>query len=102
VTTPGLDADGAPATQAAGAEAVRSAVAAARHGNDASRWPGKLPVADRLAVLLDPGSWREDGLLANASADGLPADGVRTGVGRGWPVSSWSTPWWNPRTCARS
>jgi len=89
VTTPGLDADGAPATQAAGAEAVRSAVAAARHGNDASRWPGKLPVADRLAVLLDPGSWREDGLLANASADGLPADGVRTGAGRvdGRPVA---------------
>lgn len=49
----------------------------------------KLPVADRLAVLLDPGSWREDGLLANASADGLPADGVRTGVGRvdGRPVA---------------
>ena len=89
MTTPGLEADGAPATPAEGAEAVRSAVAAARQGNDASRWPGKLPVADRLAVLLDPGSWREDGLLANASADGLPADGVRTGVGRvdGRPVA---------------
>ena len=64
------------------AGAVRAAIAAARQGNDASRWPGKLPVADRLAALLDPGSWREDGLLANARADGLPADGVRTGVGR--------------------
>jgi acetyl-CoA carboxylase carboxyltransferase component len=62
---------------------------AARRGNDPSRWPGKLPVADRLAVLLDPGSWREDGLLANATAEGMPADGVRTGVGRidGRPVA---------------
>ena len=59
------------------------AIAAARRGNDASRWPDKLPVADRLATLLDPGSWREDGLLANARAEGLPADGVRTGVGTG-------------------
>ena len=67
---------------APGAEAVRSAIAAARRGSDASRWPGKLPVADRLAALLDPGSWREDGLLANACDGGLPADGVRTGVGR--------------------
>jgi acetyl-CoA carboxylase carboxyltransferase component len=51
-------------------------------GGDASRWPGKLRVAERLAALLDPGSWTEDGLLANAEADGMPADGVRTGVGR--------------------
>jgi acetyl-CoA carboxylase carboxyltransferase component len=75
-------ADRAEATGADGAQAVRSAIAAARRGNDPSRWPEKLPVADRLAALLDPGTWLEDGLLANASADGLPADGVRTGVGR--------------------
>jgi acetyl-CoA carboxylase carboxyltransferase component len=42
----------------------------------------KLSVDDRLAVLLDPDSWVEDGLLANAEVEGLPADGVRTGVGR--------------------
>ena len=70
----------APETGPAGA--VRAAIAAARQGNDASRWPGKLSVANRLAALLDPGSWREDGLLANARANGLPANGVRTGVGR--------------------
>jgi acetyl-CoA carboxylase carboxyltransferase component len=58
-----------------GAEAVRAATGAARRGNDASRWPDKLPVADRLAVLLDPGSWREDGLLANAALSEMPADG---------------------------
>src|SRR2546421_3984096 len=45
-------------------------------------------VRDRLARLLDPGSFAEDGLLANALAGDLPADGVVTGVGRvdGRPV----------------
>jgi methylmalonyl-CoA decarboxylase subunit alpha len=43
---------------------------------------GKLFVRDRLALLLDAGSFVEDGLLANADAENLPADGVVTGVGR--------------------
>ena len=49
---------------------------------------GKLFVRDRLALLLDEGSFVEDGLLANATAGDLPADGVVTGVGRvdGRPV----------------
>ncbi|HET7721280.1 MAG TPA: acyl-CoA carboxylase subunit beta [Acidimicrobiales bacterium] len=53
---------------------------------------GKLFVRDRLALLLDEGSFVEDALLANASAtqagDDLPADGVVTGTGRvdGRPV----------------
>src|SRR5947208_11990649 len=42
----------------------------------------KLFVRDRLAILLDEGSWVEDALLANAMAGDLPADGVVTGVGR--------------------
>jgi acetyl-CoA carboxylase carboxyltransferase component len=42
----------------------------------------KLFVRDRLALLLDPGSFVEDALLANAAAEDLPADGVVTGVGR--------------------
>jgi len=48
----------------------------------------KLFVRDRLARLLDPDSFVEDALLANASATDLPADGVVTGVGRveGRPV----------------
>ncbi|MGH9307356.1 MAG: acyl-CoA carboxylase subunit beta [Acidimicrobiales bacterium] len=48
----------------------------------------KLFVRDRLALLLDEGSFVEDGLLANASAQDLPADGVITGTGRveGRPV----------------
>ena len=43
---------------------------------------------DRIDRLLDPGSFVEDGLLANALAEDLPADGVVTGVGRveGRPV----------------
>ncbi len=36
---------------------------------------------DRLALLLDDGSFVEDALLANASATTCPADGVVTGVG---------------------
>src|SRR5438477_2692938 len=42
----------------------------------------KMFVRDRLERLLDPGSFAEDGLLANALADSLPADGVVTGMGR--------------------
>jgi len=44
---------------------------------------GKLFVRDRLALLLDEGSFVEDALLANAAAPSgdLPADGVVTGRG---------------------
>jgi len=58
-----------------------------REGDKLAR-QGKLFVRDRLALLLDEGTWVEDGLLANASA-GLPADGVVTGSGRvdGRPVA---------------
>ncbi|MFQ6171969.1 acyl-CoA carboxylase subunit beta [Oryzobacter sp. R7] len=49
---------------------------------------GKLYVRDRLALLLDDGSFVEDGRFANALAPGLPADGVVTGRGtvEGRPV----------------
>lgn len=43
---------------------------------------GKLFVRDRLGLLFDEGSFVEDGFHANATADGLPADGVVTGIGR--------------------
>jgi acetyl-CoA carboxylase carboxyltransferase component len=42
---------------------------------------GKLYVRDRIAYLFDEDSFVEDGQLANALADGLPADGVVTGRG---------------------
>jgi acetyl-CoA carboxylase carboxyltransferase component len=50
---------------------------------------GKLPVRERVARLLDEGSFVEEGLLANWQEDGLGADGVVTGSGTigGRPVS---------------
>ena len=50
---------------------------------------GKLPVRERVARLLDPGSFAEDALLANWQEEGLGADGVVTGMGEidGRPVA---------------
>src|SRR6188768_1124340 len=42
---------------------------------------GKLFARERLARLLDADSFVEDGALANSLAEGLPADGVVTGLG---------------------
>jgi acetyl-CoA carboxylase carboxyltransferase component len=52
---------------APGARAVRAAVDRAERGADPSRWPDKLPVSQRLELLLDPGSWVEDGRRPTAS-----------------------------------
>src|SRR5215510_15970519 len=56
------------------------------HAANATR--GKLFARERVAMLVDEGSFVEDGLYANALADGLPADGVVTGAARidGRPV----------------
>jgi acetyl-CoA carboxylase carboxyltransferase component len=56
------------------------------HAANAAR--GKLFARERIALLVDEGSFVEDGLYANALADGLPADGVVTGAARidGRPV----------------
>ncbi|HTC60004.1 MAG TPA: acyl-CoA carboxylase subunit beta [Solirubrobacteraceae bacterium] len=50
---------------------------------------GKLPVRERVALLLDDGSFSEEALLANWDEEGLGADGVVTGVGTidGRPVA---------------
>ena len=76
-----------------GADELRRAGERALQGNlhkeaEKLERQGKLFVRDRLNLLLDPGSFVEDGLLANASATDLPADGVVTGTGRveGRPV----------------
>ena len=45
------------------------------------REQNKLTARERLALLLDRGSFVEDGLFANVLADELPADGVITGLG---------------------
>ncbi|WP_242394414.1 acyl-CoA carboxylase subunit beta [Anaeromyxobacter oryzisoli] len=42
---------------------------------------GKLFARERLRLLLDPGSFVEDGALANALDPELPADAVITGLG---------------------
>jgi acetyl-CoA carboxylase carboxyltransferase component len=50
-----------------------------RH-HEKSQQQGKLPVRARVERLVDPGSFVEDGLLANWEQEGFGADGVITGV----------------------
>jgi acetyl-CoA carboxylase carboxyltransferase component len=59
-----------------------------RH-REKSAQQGKLPVRERVALLLDEGSFAEEALLANWDEDGLGADGVVTGLGTvdGRPVA---------------
>ncbi len=61
---------------------ARSPAAPERH-REKAREQGKLPVRERVALLLDEGSFAEEALLANWDEDGLGADGVVTGVGDG-------------------
>src|SRR4051795_5229560 len=51
----------------------------ARH-HEKSEQQGKLPVRDRVARLVDAGSFTEDALLANWEQEGFGADGVVTGM----------------------
>jgi acetyl-CoA carboxylase carboxyltransferase component len=48
--------------------------------HDANAKVGKLFARERVRLLVDEGSFVEDGLYANALAAGLPADGVVTGL----------------------
>jgi len=59
-----------------------------RH-REKAKGQGKLPVRERIALLLDEASFAEEALLANWQQDGLGADGVVTGVGTldGRPVA---------------
>jgi acetyl-CoA carboxylase carboxyltransferase component len=59
-----------------------------RH-REKAREQGKLPVRERVALLLDKDSFAEEALLANWQEDGLGADGVVTGVGtlEGRPIA---------------
>ncbi|MFB5189861.1 acyl-CoA carboxylase subunit beta [Alicyclobacillus fastidiosus] len=61
-------------------EAILQGGAAKYHEKNAE--VGKLFVRDRLRLLFDDDISFEDGLFANALAEGLPADGVVTGIGR--------------------
>jgi acetyl-CoA carboxylase carboxyltransferase component len=58
-------------------ERVRAGGAERYHAANAAK--GKLFARERVARLVDEGSFVEDGQLANAQSEGLPADGVITG-----------------------
>ncbi|MBU8905419.1 acyl-CoA carboxylase subunit beta [Desertibacillus haloalkaliphilus] len=61
-------------------EHIEKGGAAKYHESNAKK--GKLFVRERLELLFDDGIEFEDAMLANCQADGLPADGVVTGVGK--------------------
>jgi len=62
-------------------EALEAALAGGpqRH-HEKTAEQGKLPVRERVARLVDPDSFSEEGLLANWEGEGLGADGVVTGI----------------------
>ncbi|MDA8319918.1 MAG: acyl-CoA carboxylase subunit beta, partial [Actinomycetota bacterium] len=55
---------------------ARIATGGAPKYHESAAAAGKLFARDRIALLVDAGSFAEDGIFANALADGLPADGV--------------------------
>src|SRR5437016_1215305 len=85
---------GAVVTDVEHTDAVNAAVQRALAGGperhrDKAAEQGKMPVRDRVALLLDPGSFAEEGLLASWEQEGLGADAVVTGLGTvsGRPVA---------------
>jgi len=70
------------------AKLLRAQAGGERRYHEKAKTEGKLFCRERLALLLDEGSFVEDALLANSLAGDLPADGVVTGSGRiaGRPV----------------
>ena len=60
----------------------RALAGGAQKYHDANTAKGKLFARERIDYLVDSGSFVEDGMLANALAEGLPADGVITGTAR--------------------
>jgi methylmalonyl-CoA decarboxylase subunit alpha len=76
-TTPASDEPGHPAL--AGLRARVEQGGAAKY-HDANTARGKLFARERVRLLVDDGSFVEDGLYANVMAGDLPADGVVTGT----------------------
>jgi acetyl-CoA carboxylase carboxyltransferase component len=60
------------------ADRVAAGGAEKYHRSNAAK--GKMFARNRIQRLIDAGSFVEDGMFANSSADGLPADGVITGI----------------------
>ncbi|HEY1484799.1 MAG TPA: acyl-CoA carboxylase subunit beta, partial [Micromonosporaceae bacterium] len=52
----------------------------AQRYHEANAGKGKLFARERISLLVDDGSFVEDGRYANVLAEGLPADGVITGT----------------------
>ncbi len=84
----------ARASEDARSEALAAATARGHSGgperhHEKALEQGKLPVRERVGMLLDEGSFAEEALLANWDQDGLGADGVVTGLGSidGRPVA---------------
>ncbi|MGI8571529.1 MAG: acyl-CoA carboxylase subunit beta [Solirubrobacteraceae bacterium] len=67
----------------------RSREGGPRRHRDKAAAQGKRPVRERVARLLDPDSFSEEGLLAGWEQEGLGAEGVVTGLGTvgGRPVA---------------
>jgi acetyl-CoA carboxylase carboxyltransferase component len=74
---------------ALGEAAARALAGGPERHHEKAREQGKLGVRERIAMLLDDGSFSEEALLANWQEDGLGADGVVIGVGEieGRPVA---------------
>src|SRR5215471_1465858 len=72
---------GVPAVADRIRRAIDTAARTSPEGLEKLARQSKLPVRERIALLLDDGSFVEDALLANAVADDLPADGVVIGQG---------------------
>jgi acetyl-CoA carboxylase carboxyltransferase component len=64
-----------------GAASERALAGGPERHREKAREQGKLPVRERIARLLDEGSFAEEALLASWHEDGLGADGVVTGIG---------------------
>ncbi|HEY8728461.1 MAG TPA: acyl-CoA carboxylase subunit beta [Acidothermaceae bacterium] len=73
---PGSD----PATPSAADARTRVLAGGAAKYHQANAAKGKLFARERIRLLVDADSFVEDGLLANALATDLPADGVITGT----------------------
>ena len=76
-------------TEALGEATARGLAGGPERHREKAAAQGKLPVRERVARLLDPGTFAEEGLLANWEQEGLGADGVVTGLGEiaGRPVA---------------
>ncbi len=78
-----------PPVSALSGAAERALAGGPERHREKAQQQGKLPVRERVALLLDEDSFAEEALLANWQEEGLGADGVVTGLGRiaGRPVA---------------